>query len=91
MKIGDISKPLPNLTPDGKQSFRIIYLKNRTEPHKINLKDDYQRLQNMTQSNKQRSTVDTWINRRLKNVYVRLDAEYKNCNFKHNWLQQANQ
>lgn len=90
MKVGEVSKPLVQASPDGKQSFRLIYLKNRTEPHKVNLKDDYQRLQNMTQAHQQKSVVDAWMNRKLKNLYVRIDADYKNCSFKHNWLQANN-
>lgn len=88
MKIGDVTKPLPTPpTPDGKQAFRIIYLKSRSEPHKANLKDDYQRLQNMAQASKQRNIVDTWVNKKLRSIYVRIDADYKNCPFKHNWKQ----
>ncbi|HWY37229.1 MAG TPA: peptidylprolyl isomerase [Bacteroidia bacterium] len=90
MKVGEVSKSLMQSSPDGKQSFRLIYLKNRTEPHKINLKDDYQRLQNMAQSNRQKTITDAWINKRLKNTYVRLDPDYKNCNFRHKWLQANN-
>ncbi|MGZ3865510.1 MAG: peptidylprolyl isomerase [Bacteroidia bacterium] len=90
MKVGEVSKPLSQVNPDGKQSFRLIYLKNRTEPHKINLKDDYQRLQNMAQNDRQKSITDTWITKRLKNVYVRIDQEYKNCKFNHAWVQSSN-
>jgi len=86
MKVGDISKPLIQTDPaSGKKSYRIIYLKTRTEPHKINLKDDYQRLQNMAQMEKQRGLVDAWINKKLKSVYVRINPEYKTCKFLHNW------
>ena len=87
MKPGEISKPLSNQGPDSKQSFRIIYLKNRTEPHKANLKDDYQRMQNLAQASKQKSVVDNWVNKKLRSIYVRIDDEYKNCNFRHQWKQ----
>lgn len=91
MKVGEISKPLIQHSPDGsKQAYRIIYLKNRTEPHKINLKDDYQRLQNMAQESKQRQVIDAWINKKLKTVYVRMSPEFRNCNFKHKWPASVN-
>lgn len=86
MQLGDISKPVIQTSPDGgKKSYRIIYLKNRTEPHKINLKDDYQRLQNMAIMERQRQLIDTWINKKLKNVYVRMDPDFKSCRLRHNW------
>jgi peptidyl-prolyl cis-trans isomerase SurA len=72
---------------DTKQSFRIIYLKARSEPHKANLKDDYQRMQSMAQVHKQKSTVDAWVNKKLRSIYVRIDDDYKSCTFRHNWKQ----
>lgn len=86
MKVGDITKPMVQLSPDGgKKSYRIVYLKTRTEPHKINLKDDYQRLQNMAQQEKQKDIVNAWINKKLKNLYVRMNPEYRQCRFLHKW------
>jgi peptidyl-prolyl cis-trans isomerase SurA len=86
MKVGDITRPMVQLSPEGgKKSYRIVYLKTRSEPHKINLKDDYQRLQLMAQQNKQKDIVNTWINKKLKNVYVRMNPEYRQCKFLHKW------
>ena len=93
MKPGEISKPLINqgqAGQDAKQSFRIIYLKARSEPHKANLKDDYQRMQSLAQMHKQKSTVDAWVNKKLRSIYVRIDDDYKNCKFTHNWKQASN-
>jgi peptidyl-prolyl cis-trans isomerase SurA len=89
MKPGEVSKPLLNQGQgsDTKQSFRIIYLKARSEPHKANLKDDYQRMQNMAQVHKQKSMVDAWVNKKLRSIYVRIDDDYKSCTFRHNWKQ----
>ena|ERR1700757_13438 len=90
MKPGEISKPLINqgqAGQDAKQSFRIIYLKTRSEPHKANLKDDYQRMQSLAQVHKQKSVVNAWVNKKLRSIYVRIDDDYKNCNFAHNWKQ----
>jgi peptidyl-prolyl cis-trans isomerase SurA len=93
MKPGEISKPLVNQGQQGqdaKQSFRIIYLKARSEPHKANLKDDYQRMQGLAQVHKQKSVVDAWVNKKLRSIYVRIDDDYKNCRFNHNWKQASN-
>ena len=40
-------------TREGKQAYRILKLNNRTAPHKLNLTDDYQRLQEATLNEKQ--------------------------------------
>ncbi|MCC6690771.1 MAG: peptidylprolyl isomerase, partial [Bacteroidia bacterium] len=41
MKVGDITEPAITNTRDGKQCYRILYLKSRSDPHVANLKDDY--------------------------------------------------
>lgn len=84
MQVGDISKPIIDQTSD-KPAFKIIYLKSRTEPHKANLKDDYQRLQNLAQANKQKTTVDSWVNKKLRSIYVRIDDDNKGCTFQRHW------
>ncbi|MEO8759553.1 MAG: peptidylprolyl isomerase [Bacteroidia bacterium] len=84
---GEITKPIINQAADGKQSFKIVYLKTRTEPHKANLKNDYQRMQSLAQMHKQKSVVDAWVNKKLKTTYVRIDDDYKNYPFRHTWRQ----
>ena len=87
LEVGSVTKPIINQAQDGKQSFKIVYLKTRTEPHKANLKDDYQRIQNLAQMHKQKSIIDTWVNKKLRGVYVHIDDDYKNYPFRHSWKQ----
>ena len=89
MNVGDISEPLPFATRDQKQAYRIFYLKTRIAPHKANLKDDYQRLQSFASNQKQERLLNEWVNRKLKSTYIKIDAYYKKCSFKNNWLQHA--
>jgi peptidyl-prolyl cis-trans isomerase SurA len=86
MKVGDISKPTIYTTPDSKQAYRVIYLKSRNAPHEINLREDYQRLQNMAIEKKQKTKVDAWIKSKLKNTYVRINKDWNNkCDLGPEW------
>jgi peptidyl-prolyl cis-trans isomerase SurA len=85
MKIGDYTKPTLYQMQDSKQAYRIIYLKTRTEPHRANLKDDYQRLQNFAVVNKQKRLVKEWVNKKAKSTYIKLDPEYMDCTFENSW------
>jgi peptidyl-prolyl cis-trans isomerase SurA len=89
MNVGDISEPLPFATRDQKQAYRIFYLKTRIPPHQANLKDDYQRMQSFASAQKQERLLNDWVNRKLKSTYIKIDAYYKRCNFKNNWLMYA--
>lgn len=86
MKVGEITKPTSMTTRDGKPAYRILCLKTRTEPHKANLKDDYQRLQAAALAEKQQRVMKAWIKKKLEGTYVRIADDYKNCKFENSWV-----
>nr|MBA3666034.1 peptidylprolyl isomerase [Bacteroidota bacterium] len=85
MQVGDISTPVQftSLT-DGKPGYRILKLKNRIDPHKTNLKDDYQKILIMATTNRNKSLVKEWIRKRSKITYIKFDPEYS-CKFENDW------
>jgi len=87
MKVGALSLAQPTLTRDGKQGYRILYVQSRTEPHRANMKDDYQLIQGSALQEMQAKAVDTWIRKRLAITYVRVSDDFKNCKFQYPWLQ----
>lgn len=85
MQIGEISKPMQFMTTDGKPGFRIIKLKDRIDPHKANLKSDYQRISNMASQYKKGQLMKEWIKSKSKSTYIKLDPEYS-CKFENEWV-----
>jgi peptidyl-prolyl cis-trans isomerase SurA len=79
MKVGETSQPVSFQMPGGKQAFRLLYLKTRTEPHRANLKDDYQRIQDAALNDKQDKLINKWIEKKMSTTYFRLNEEYKSC------------
>ncbi|MBL0328898.1 MAG: peptidylprolyl isomerase [Bacteroidetes bacterium] len=86
LKIGEFTKPMASTTSDGKQAYRILYVKNRTLPHKANLVDDYQSIQNATLSKKQQAAIQAWIKKKSASTYVHLADDFKNCTFNNKWI-----
>ena len=84
MKVEDISKPMQFKLPDGKPGFRILKLKTRIEPHKMNLIEDYQKLAQFANVEKNKKLVKEWIKKRSKVSYIKLDPEFA-CKFENNW------
>ncbi len=85
MKVGDVS-PVINHIVDAKQSWRIVYLKSRTEPHKANMKDDYIRLLNMASFERQKTLIENWITKKSKSTYIKIDPEFNTCKLEYNWI-----
>ena len=86
MQVGEVSMPVLMNTTDGKQAYRLIQLISRTKPHRANLKEDYQRIQNATLNEKQNKGISKWIEKKRANIYVKIDDEYNTCNFTNNWF-----
>jgi len=70
---------------DGKPGFRVLKLKNRIDPHKANLKDDYQKIAFMASNEKNLKQRKEWIKKRSKITYIKLDPEFA-CQFDNEWV-----
>lgn len=92
MAVNEISDPVPMKTDDGKDAFRLLMVKSKTEPHQANLTDDYNRIQGWALEEKKQKAVEEWIKSKSKNAYVTIVDEYAGCSFNFNWknIQQAN-
>jgi peptidyl-prolyl cis-trans isomerase SurA len=85
MKVGEVSGSVPYTTEDGTQAYRILYLQLRTEPHKANMKDDYNKIQEWALDDKKAKTIAKWIETKSKTAYIRLGDKFKDCEFKYKW------
>ncbi len=88
LKVGEYSQPQifvenPNT---GSRATRILYMKNRTDPHLLNLKDDYGKIQQVALSKKQSEYIHKWINERIGTYYVKIAPEYQNCEELKEWV-----
>ena len=83
---GSISKPILFQTQEGKQGYRILYLKSRTEPHKANLKDDYNTIQELALNAKKLQALDKWVAVKKSSTYIRIMKEFEGCLFNYNWF-----
>jgi peptidyl-prolyl cis-trans isomerase SurA len=79
MKAGHISVPQPFRLQDETEAVRIIYLKSRTPPHVLNLKDDYQKIYKAALSEKKDKALNEWFDKTKGEVFIDIDDNYKNC------------
>jgi peptidyl-prolyl cis-trans isomerase SurA len=84
MTVGEVSPPMQFMGPDGKPGFRLIKLKNRIDPHRANLKDDYQKIMQMATADRKKKEVSSWIAQRSKTTYIKVDPEFM-CKFENKW------
>ncbi len=87
LKVGAYSGAHPCYTLDGKQGFRVLWLKSRSEPHKANLKDDYQLISDMALQKKQEEKMREWVMSKLPYTFINiLVPEDRLHHFKYPWV-----
>lgn len=79
MKVGTITEPIAYRMDDGTPAVRIFYYKDRTQPHRANLKDDYQKIYHAATQEKKRRALSEWFENAQKQVYIEVDPQYNHC------------
>jgi peptidyl-prolyl cis-trans isomerase SurA len=90
MSPGELSKPIQALSSEGNTAFRILFLKTRSKPHTANLQDDYQRIQEATQTDKENKALEKWVEQRKKTTYIYVADEFLSCPTMKRWVQSDN-
>jgi len=85
MKVGGVSKPQLFTGPDGKKSYKILYLKSTTNAHKANLAQDYPKLKEYATNAKINRTVSEWFEKKRKQTFIKIDPQYQSCPSLHGW------
>jgi peptidyl-prolyl cis-trans isomerase SurA len=75
MKVSEYSQPTAFTDEQGKKGARVVYLKSRSEPHRMNLHDDYSKISQMALEEKKALTMDKWLKEKIPTYYIMVDAE----------------
>jgi peptidyl-prolyl cis-trans isomerase SurA len=79
IKVGEISQPTPFVNERGDKGVRILYLKSRSEPHRMNIRDDYNKIAQSALEEKKALTLDKWLNSRIPSYHIMIDPSVSDC------------
>ena len=87
MSVGEISAPFQMVNEKGKTVCVIAKLKNRTEGHKATITEDFQVMKEVVLNKRREETLHNWVVSKIKTTYVRINPEYRNCEFEYEgWI-----
>lgn len=78
MKVGDLSKPVTFTNEQGKKGVRLVFLKSRSEAHRMNLADDYSKIADLALNQKKNEELDKWLTKKIPTYYILVDKEATN-------------
>ena len=79
LKVGEYSQPTEFSDERGKKGVRIIEIITKSEPHRENMKDDYNKIASRALDEKKNTVLETWFNKKIADFYIDVDNEYKTC------------
>lgn len=90
MEVGDMSEPFVMINPKTqREQVAMVKLHRRIEGHKADLAQDYQTLKGIYENHKRDEIIASWIKQKQKDTYVFIEENWRNCEFKYDWLRKA--
>lgn len=86
LKDDAISQPILSTDENGKKSFKIITVTNRINEHVADYATDYIKIKDLALKEKQIRAIGKWFDETIKETYIKILGEYRDCDFTNNWL-----
>jgi peptidyl-prolyl cis-trans isomerase SurA len=87
LHLNEYSQPAEFSDQRGKKGVRVVYLKSKSEPHRENIKDDYNKIAQRALEEKKSDELEKWFAEKIPTYYVKIDEEFKTCEEMQKWIQ----
>ena len=84
LSVGQISESVYFTSLDQRKGYRTLLLNKKTESHRANLKDDYDRIKMVAEQDLKNKVSEKWIMNKINETYILIKDNY-DCSFKNNW------
>lgn len=89
LKDNEISRPIREDDPRGGETkYKLIKITNRYDEHVADFAKDYMKIQELALREKQYNAIKKWMDDHIKDTYVSVTEENKNCEFANNWIKE---
>jgi len=85
LKDGQVSMPILDEERGGGKFYKIITVNNRTEEHQADFSKDYLKIKELALRDKQIKQIAKWTEEKIKETYIKINDDYKDCEFTNNW------
>jgi peptidyl-prolyl cis-trans isomerase SurA len=90
LKVREFSKPIEYMDPSAqKKAVRIVEILSKTEPHRENLKDDYDKVAQRALEEKKNAALDEWFNKKIPTFYINISKDYASCPEMEKWVESS--
>lgn len=86
LKEKEVSVALLDEDPTGKKRYKLLMVTNRIDSHTADYAVDYTKIKDLALKEKQFDAIGKWSDEKIKETYIKINGEYRNCQFMNNWM-----
>ena len=86
LKNDAISQPILDDDPRTGKKYKIITVTNRIDEHLADYGKDFVKIKDLALKDKQIKAIAKWTDQKIKETYIKINGEYRDCVFTNNWL-----
>lgn len=86
LKDNEVSVPYLMEDPKEGKMYKILMVTNRIDQHTADYSKDYTKIRELALKEKQINAIEKWTEEKIKETYIRINADYQGCDFESNWL-----
>ena len=90
LKENEVSKVIPDQDRQGRPKFKLITVLNRFDEHIADYAKDYLKIQELALRKKQIDAIREWQEEKISDTYIKINGDYRNCEYSGNWLKTEN-
>ncbi len=86
LKTGEVSLPFIEEDRTKGKVYKLMMVTNRIPSHPVDYSQDYLKIKEFALRDKQIKEIAKWTNAKIKETYVKINGEYRDCEFVNNWI-----
>ena len=90
IKKGEVTKVYTDTDRTGKKIFKILTVTARHDEHVADYVMDYEKVHELALKEKQLRAIEDWQEEKIKETYIKVSSDYKDCDFTNNWVKKEN-
>jgi peptidyl-prolyl cis-trans isomerase SurA len=86
LKTGEVSLPYMEEDRTKGKIYKLMMVTNRISAHAVDYSQDYMKIKDFALSDKRITEIGKWSKEKIKETYIKINGEYRDCEFINNWL-----
>ncbi|MCY1228340.1 hypothetical protein D9M72_406500 [compost metagenome] len=81
-----MSQPIVDEDRLGRKTYKLITVTKRYDAHTADYALDYLKIKDLALKEKQIKAIGDWTEEKIKETYIKINGEYRDCAFVNNWV-----